>query len=450
MRYDESGTSVHYASKPLYIGLTSYTAPNNHLFHTLLVHLSYLLLGNEPWAIRLPALIAGVLVVPATYLAARLLYDRDAALLAAGLVAASSKLVEDSTNARGYTILTLAFVCLLAAAVWFRRTADPAAGAAIAVIGAIGFYTIPVMLYAYGAVFVWLAWTIGAEQGRARLLRCGLVSTLVATAVLTALLYAPVLVASGPHALLRNEFVTPRTWAYQAHHLPGSLASTFRSWNRDVPLPVAALLGLGFVVGVLAHRRIGKGAVSPAVAAVAWIAPVVVLQRVVPFERVWLFLLPLYLATAAAGLLHLARPVARRRLYRPAVAAVAIAACGALAGAGLASRSVAASEDTSTFRDAGPVTEFLAPRLRPGDRVLAAPPADLILEYYLDRRGLDAGALLYAGVPGRRTFVVVKEGPHDYPLPVVLRLRLGQGGAQGLRPVVLRRFPHAVVYRLAR
>src|SRR5689334_17814838 len=40
MRYDESATWLDYASRPLVRGLADYRFPNNHLLHTLLVHVS--------------------------------------------------------------------------------------------------------------------------------------------------------------------------------------------------------------------------------------------------------------------------------------------------------------------------------------------------------------------------------------------------------------------------
>ena len=202
------------------------------------------------------------------------------------------------------------------------------------------------------------------------------------------------------------------------------------------------------MVAVVRHRRVSAFALPPFLCVVAFALPVVVLQRVVPFERVWLFLLPAYLTTAAAGVLYLLRPLARGRTTPRAVAVAAVALCAALAGLGAANRAVAHSEDTSTFRDAGAVVEFLAARLGPHDRVLANPPADLVLEYYLDARGLDGGRILYTDADARRTFAVVKEGSRDYPLATVLAWHLPPQEARRLRPVVLRRFPHAVVYRL--
>jgi hypothetical protein len=74
MRYDEALTFNEFASRPLYYGLSFYPDPNNHLLNTLLVHLAFVGLGNQPWVLRLPALIGGVLLVPATYVLTRLLY----------------------------------------------------------------------------------------------------------------------------------------------------------------------------------------------------------------------------------------------------------------------------------------------------------------------------------------------------------------------------------------
>ena len=63
MRYDEALTFNEFASRPLYYGLSYYPDPNNHLLNTLLMHLAFLGLGNQPWVLRLPALAAGVLLV---------------------------------------------------------------------------------------------------------------------------------------------------------------------------------------------------------------------------------------------------------------------------------------------------------------------------------------------------------------------------------------------------
>jgi hypothetical protein len=448
MRYDEAGTYIHYASEPIYVGLSTYTAPNNHLFHTLLVHLSTSVFGSAPWAIRLPAFVAGVLVVPASYVAARALYGRDCALLTAALVAASSRLVEYSTNARGYTLITLIFVLMLGLAV--RLTVDPEPGAwlAFAVLAALGLWTVPTMLYAIAVVVAWLVATI-LLQGERRLLRTRLVPSLGGATALTLLLYSPALVSSGPHALLSNDFVTPRGLSATARALPRSFWNTVAGWHRDIPIVAAVLLALAFFTALVLHKHVSRFRLAPALGAIV-IVPMVLAQRVVPYDRVWLFLIPLYLMTAAAGLLLPARHLVSRRHGAAAVAAVAVVVCASLSGVAVASRSVAHSEDTSTFRDAPQVASFLKQTLRPGDRVLVSPPADLILEYYLRRAGLDTGRLLYTDFPAKRLFAVVKEGPRDYRLPEVIDQHLLPRQSRSLVPAVISRFPHTLVYRLFR
>jgi hypothetical protein len=450
MRYDESVTYVHYASRPWYIALTTYTAPNNHVLHSLLAHVSTAVLGDEPWAIRLPALLAGILLVPATYVAARALYGRHAALVAAGLVAGSSVLVEYSTNARGYTLVALLFVLSLALATRLRSSWSPAEWLAFAALGALGLATVPVMLYAFGAVALWLALELWRSDRR--LLGRRLLPSLVTAGAFTALFYAPIVASSGLDAVVSNEFVESLSWGTFTDRLSDSLATVAEQWHRDVPLALALVLAACFAAGVVFHRRLSATAFPPALVTLAWIAPVVVVQRVVPFERVWLFLVPLYLATAAAGVLFALRPVAARA-GGERVLAVALSAALALAltGAAVASQAVYESDDTSTFRDGEEVTALLEAELGPGDKVLVAPPADAILEYWLLRRGLDAAGLLYWDDPGttRRFVVVVKEGPDDYPLEQVLddpRLR----GARLGPPQLLHGFDAASVYDVRR
>ena len=445
MRYDESTTYVHYASQPWYIALTTYTAPNNHVFHSVLVHLSTAVLGGEPWAIRLPALVAGVLLVPATYVAARALYGRDAALVAAGLVAGSSVLVEYSTNARGYTLAALVFVLLLALATRLPTTASAAEWLAFAALGAVGFFTVPVMLYGYGTIVVWLA--LGhVREGRRHLLARRLAPAVLATIVFTGLLYLPIVAASGLGALVDNEFVTSLDWQEFWSRLPDSIWATLEGWHRDVPLPVTVLLVVGFLTALVAYPRSGVPGPPVAVVAAGWSLAALLAQRVVPFERVWLILLPLYLITSAAGLVFLVRLVgARARPLAPVLAGLLAAV---LAVSVIASDSVRESEDTSTFRDAKPVAALLARELDGDDKVLVAPPADAILEYELLRRGEDAGALLYWSSPGSTTrlLAVVKETPDDYPLSYLLadpRLTEPVGP-----PRLVGRFPASSVYEL--
>jgi hypothetical protein len=403
MRYDEATTYNNFVSKPLYVALANYATPNNHLLHTFLAKVSVALFGNEPWAIRLPALIAGIALVPATFALTRILYGRTAAVLAAALVAASSTLVEYSTNARGYTLVALATVVVFIAAVRALDRDSAGAWAVVAVVGALGLYAVPIMIYPLGGVFVWTlvsGWLAGRPV-RPLLTRLG-VAALVVT-VLTLILYAPVYAASGVRSVTANEFVEPRTWATLLDLFPGHVSDTVETWTRDLPLVASTILGAGLLVGLAATPWISRFPVPVLLAVAAWALAILALQRVVPYTRVWLFLVPLTAATAA-GLYGWAL---ERRTWA-ARAGPAIAVVVAIGGSllVLSADSVRQSRETGALLDAPAIAAFLAERVEPEDRILAT-GSDTILEYYLERDGIDAGSLLYDTEPSARTYVVV-------------------------------------------
>jgi hypothetical protein len=80
--YDEAYTFIYFASKHFKYILADYHAPNNHILNSLLIGISYRIFGSHVWIVRLPALIASVLSVPAVYFAARRFFSLNQALAA--------------------------------------------------------------------------------------------------------------------------------------------------------------------------------------------------------------------------------------------------------------------------------------------------------------------------------------------------------------------------------
>ncbi len=403
LRYDEATTYNNFVSKPLYVGLAHYPLPNNHLLHTFLANISVNTFGSAAWAIRLPALLAGIALVPATFALARILYGRAAAVLAAALVASSSTLVEYSTNARGYTLVALFTLVAFIAATRVLDNDSIGAWAVIAAAGALGLYAVPVMLYPLGGVLVWLLLSRVVARAPVRPLLWRLGFCVVSIAVLTLVLYAPVFAASGIRSVTSNEYVEPQSWATFFDRLPDHIRDTFATWDRDLPLVVSVVLLIGLAGGLALTPRLSRYPVPPLVATIAWIVPVVVVQRVVPFTRVWLSLVPLALAVIAAFYGRLLERLPRSRLLVPVGAAViAIGTAWAV----LDADSVRESRETGALLDAPAVASYLARNVEPGDRIFAT-GSDVILEYYLAREGIDARPFLYTSDPRARTFLVV-------------------------------------------
>jgi len=347
MGSDESATFIYYASHPLPVAVTIYGSPNNHILHTVLMHLSYRMFGSAEWALRLPAFLAGVAIVPLTYVAARSIGNRGA-LLAAAFSASAPVLIDYSTDARGYTMLCCFVLICAAAMAEIIRSGSRTAAWVFAISAALGFYTVPVMLYPFVMLVVW---------GRRKALPAAIVAILVAVA-----LYLPVLLISGLSSITSNPYVRPMPIAEFFRSVLPYLNTVRAHLFVGIPLIVQILLAVGFVIAV---RR------QP-----MWIGflPVVVLiglQRVLPFPRVWLPFLVLMFITAAA-----AWPWSRTE---PAVAAAVVIA---LAISGFTTERV---RETGELRAVREITRELNRRAQKGDPVLATPPSEMPIAYYCRR-----------------------------------------------------------------
>ncbi len=136
---------------------------------TCLVRLSMTVFGTDaPWAMRLPSLFCGILCIPAAFWLGRVVRDDTLGLVAAALVAVDPNMVDQSQQARMYTMLALVTMLALARAVQLLRSCRRAAA-----VDRLGRIAGGAVLDQFGAAALWLglavtfAWTIvHALRGR--------------------------------------------------------------------------------------------------------------------------------------------------------------------------------------------------------------------------------------------------------------------------------------------
>jgi hypothetical protein len=317
IREDEAINSILFLRRsPLYI-LATYQNNNNHILHTLLARLSTLIFGHEPWAQRLPALAAGVLLVPAGYAAARALVSRSAALIAAACIASWPYLVDLSTNARGYTLLLLVFLILLALLPRLARGKDLGAWTAFVLLGAIGFYTTPLMGLLFGVVLVWLGLSALVELPRREWLAQGmrLAGACAAIGGLALLCYAPPIVLEGPRVAFLQSWMLPQlpstesdggpltdptTYGGVLDELIGRMRLLWSFWTLGQPALVSWIALAAFGLAIVGARRHPRGFRLIASAALALLAFVLVFSKT-PLHWQLPHLLLVYLIGVAAG-----------------------------------------------------------------------------------------------------------------------------------------------------
>jgi len=105
---DELYTAVHFVEVgSLWNTMTSIGAFNNHVGYSLMARFSQALLGHSEWALRLPALLLGLLAICSVFVFARLILPPIWALAATMLLSISPPHVIWSVSARGYSGLIL-------------------------------------------------------------------------------------------------------------------------------------------------------------------------------------------------------------------------------------------------------------------------------------------------------------------------------------------------------
>ncbi|MEN4041749.1 MAG: glycosyltransferase family 39 protein [Anaerolineaceae bacterium] len=401
-KHDEAYTVAVFANQPLKDALSDYHLPNNHLFHTLWVHIAYSLWGYAPWAVRLPSMLAGVLTVPALYLLARSLHGRSTAQIAAAAAAAMPVMVEFATQSRGYTLVMLFSLLLFMLGIYVRQRSNLFAWMLIVVVAVLGAYTIPVFYFSYASFLVWfgLTFLVGdinftAYGSRWKFIRWGIISGIL-TVALTGLLYTPPALRSGLSAVLPYQVSDPISYAVFLEDAEVRLSEFVRLSLMELPASFGWLLAIGMALSLVLppYTNIGQrqvhGRIPLQIAVVVGTFGLVFALRAPPWGRFLTFLVPLGLMWAAAGWVGLLQRIQHRLAMRWSMEQ-ALVGC-ALAGVLLGTFARYQNNSHAGFDVVGKeeqATRFLRNEIRERDFVVVAHPQDAAVWYYWRLYGLD-------------------------------------------------------------
>jgi hypothetical protein len=462
IRYDEAYTFLVFAVRPLRFIATDYHVPNNHIFHTILVRLAYLAFGNQLWSIRLPAFVAGILLIPTTYLVGKVFFERRAAMLSAALVAASSILVEYSTNARGYMLVSLFGVSILLLTAYLKAHDNLAAWALFVIFSALGFYTVPIFLYPFGMVMSWFLLSIllgdlTSPVSRRRALR-SLVIAGLAVIALTLLLYLPVFQVSGLTAITGNRYVSSVEGSAFMENILVHFRNSWQEWTRDLPRSTGIAILSGLILATVFNRRISTQRVPFLIPAGLWILITLLIQRVTPWPRVWLFLLPFVLIWTSGGWVGLFRMLKfpRSEAWRAAsetiylLAVVGLAAWLSFQVYQAQSIGKPARAFSGATSDEEAIAEYFKDALQPGDVVASTIPFNYPLRYYFLRNQISPD-YFYKKTDSpdfERAFVVVSRGYNQTLAQVLAYTRLAEAADDAMNARLVYQYQQTAIYEI--
>lgn len=291
--HDEAYTWMAFASRSFDAIRFHYPVPNNHILHSLLVRASSLAFGEGEAALRLPALTAGVLSVPAAYwLAASLAPGPLVATVAAWVLALAPAHVDASHVARGYTILTLFSALAGGALVRAHRRGGWWLWSVYAGSLFLALYTQPSAALLAVALASWSL--CEAVRRRDRGLQKACLAAHGAVALLAAWAYGPI---------VDRVLAAGRAWGIDLHAgsfaaFSGLVAGVARdlsgTWAGALPLALALVGGWRLVRGGGQLRWL-----AASVVALPFLVPL--LYGIAPQPRGYLFLLPWAAAAAGVG-----------------------------------------------------------------------------------------------------------------------------------------------------
>ncbi len=335
MRSDENQTLLLYSGRSLEAALWQFDTTNNHILFSVLSRVPVALFGSAPWSARFIELVTGVLLVPATALALRRLHGPSPALLGAAMIAGLPYLAAFSSNARGYSLVALLVVAAVPFALRLSARADITEWTVFAMLTALALLTNPTAVYPFGALGCWVLVrrVLGADRR---------VADVFAGAVFIGLaswvMYGPALAAMGTQALFANPWMKPPTWAEFSGTFvvtfDGTLRELWWQWGWGLPVWVTTGVLIAMVLGLATDMRKAHRGAGLLMMLVIWTALVAAASHRLPYTRVLLPYLPLFLVAAAGVIITILRRAGlptRTDARFSAIGAVAIALALSLA-----------------------------------------------------------------------------------------------------------------------
>jgi len=310
LEFDEAYLYNAFASHSFWSVISDYHVPNNHIFYTIMVHFLTKYFGNHLWLMRTPSLIAGSLMAPIGYLLAKRFYGTGVGIFGGAAISFFPILVKYSVLVRGYIFISLFTLLIMLLADYVRVNKNRAAWTLISLLCGVGLYTVPLMLFPMGAVYIWLFMTMVVGDIRSYNSKYDFLRFIIWSGVFTVLLmllfYFPVIYIK-PNHLFENKFIVPVAWKEYPFVMYMRVKETWEIWMSTVPVWISGIGLIGLSVSVFIHNKTATHKISFQLAYTLWILGYCLYRRPEMESRMWVFIAAPLLIWASCGIDYLLR-----------------------------------------------------------------------------------------------------------------------------------------------
>lgn len=406
--YDEARAFDLFISKPMGTIISDHSDPVNHVLHSLCAKASISIFGIGKVALRLPAFIAGILVMALFYLYTRAMFNRYIAMLVLALVASSAPLIEYSALAQGHSFTWLFMVLALVFGRHFIKENSAVSAVLIGISLALGMWTMSTMIYPAITVFVYLLlYILMRYQGSIKLkLNLLLLSFIVFLVVMTGL-YFPIISHHGFAHVFEHSSIVDLGWKkFTLQHQDAAfalwvaIADTTGTWLSLVGILsvlVGAFISLKYRIIMFA---VALGSI-PVVMLQAWVAP--------PPD--WYYTLFLLHLGSGIALFYLLKWLQEKfftkfgKRTRTAVASLVLFAAFSALGLHVI------HDRTARFPEADVAGEYLGQVVGPADRIYVEHPWDGPVRFHARRNGI--GRDQFQGQPANDGWLYILVSPAE-------------------------------------
>lgn len=299
-QYDELFSYRYFSSKGIWASLSYYPVPNNHVLYNMCSSISLWLPFSDEKLMRLPSILASLLTTFYFFKVCLTSLNKTTSLIIITLLIGSYPFTLFSISARGYAFVNLFCVLLLYASIQIATDKSTTKHWYLFFISIfLGLLSMPSFVYVLFPILMYLFFVLVFKKNN--LLKFMLFTT--SAILLTIIFYLPIYYFNNPDNLLNpnggaTKFSLVNNDAFNkiTEHLY-SISDYFFS-NNFIAIAIILLFCLSLIVSMKKLKTNANNHLM-LISLVMLVSPLIilVLHRVVPFQRTWIYLaFPLLIA----------------------------------------------------------------------------------------------------------------------------------------------------------